>query len=295
NFSEFSQKMDDLKLANFEIPSDLIKPADPLHDSGSKCRVKKSMYFNSPVAEKEIGKFKKNDQRLCDLEKEVKYIHKICNCRSVLTFYGFTRHNTSYSVIWEWGAEDSSISPVMLTSARERTDPRWTPPEKTRDKMYTKASEIYSFSLVLWEIINNRTPFNDILPEEITNKVLNGEHPQPERTNGTPVKYQEIMEKGWNINPTNRPTAQQMLNLLSHLESQEWFGHRLPRIGDDEHSQPDYQTTPFSPKNSKLLEFPISRLTDLASTSDSCKAVLNLFEDAKRNRDLFDKGVDIIN
>ncbi|CAG8637660.1 16027_t:CDS:2, partial [Funneliformis mosseae] len=317
--------MDDLKLANFEIPSDLIKPADPLDDSESKCRVKKSMYFNSHVAEKEIGKFKKNDQRLCDLEKEVKYIHKICNCRSVLTFYGFTRRNTSYSVIWEWGgynlqdylAENQNLEwTIRLSIAQgisnalnfihkeeilhydirsERTDPRWTPPEKTRDKMYTKASEIYSFSMVLWEIINNRTPFNDMSPEEITTKVLNGEHPQPERTNGTPVEYQEIMEKGWNINPTNRPTAQQMLNLLSHLESQEWLGHRLPRIGDDEHSQPDYQTTPFSPKNSKLLEFPISRLTDLASTSDSCKAVLNLFEDAKRNRDLFDRGVDIIN
>ncbi|CAG8684839.1 5647_t:CDS:2, partial [Funneliformis mosseae] len=183
--------MDDIKLSNFEIPSDLIKPADPLDDSGSKCRVKKRMYFKSPVAEKEIGQFKKNDQRLRDLEKEVKYIHKICNCSSYLTFYGYTRRNTSYSAIWKWGgynlqaylaenpnlewkirlsiahgisnalnfihkeeilhydirspclqvklhgfrlAEDSSISPVMLTSARERTDPRWTPPEKTRDK-----------------------------------------------------------------------------------------------------------------------------------------------------------------
>ncbi|CAG8685029.1 12797_t:CDS:2, partial [Funneliformis mosseae] len=351
--------MNDITLSNFEIPSsDLIKPVDPLGSSVSECRVKKSMYFKSPVAEKEIGQFKKNDQRLRDLEKEVKYIHKICNCSSYLTFYGYTRRNTSYSAIWKWGgynlqaylaenpnlewkirlsiaqgisnalnfihkeeilhydirscniylslclqvklhgfrlAGGSSISPVMLTSASERTDPRWTPPEKIRDKMYTKASEIYSFSLVLWEIINNRTPFNDMLPEEITNKVLNGEHPQPERTNGTPVEYQEIMEKGWNINPTNRPTAQQMLNLLSHLESKEWLGHRLPRIGDDDHTQPDFQTTPFSPKNSKLLDFPISRLTDLASTSDSCKAVLNLFEAAKRNRDLFDRGVEIIN
>ncbi|CAG8723006.1 758_t:CDS:2, partial [Funneliformis caledonium] len=344
--------MDDITLANFEIPSDLIKPADPLDYSGSKCRVKKSMFFNSPVAEKEIGKFKINDQRLCDLEKEVNYIHKICNCRFVLTFYGYIRRNTSYSAIWKWGgynlqaylaenpnlewtmrlsiaqgisnalnfihkeeilhydirshclqvklhgfrlAEGSSISPVMLTSASERTDPRWTPPEKIRDKIYTKASEIYSFSLVLWEIINNRTPFNDMLPEEITNKVLNGEHPQPERTNGSPVEYQEIMEKGWSINPTNRPTAQQMLNLLSHLESQEWLGHRLPRIGDDDHSQPDFQIPPFSPKNSKLLDFPISRLTNLVSTSDSCKEVLDLFGAAKRNRDLFNRGVDIIN
>ncbi|CAI2178566.1 19872_t:CDS:2 [Funneliformis geosporum] len=349
--------MDDITLMNFEISSDLIKPTDSLDNYGSECRVKKRMFFNSPVAEKEIGKFKKNDPRLHELEKEAKYIHKICNCGFVLTFYGFIRRNTSYSVISKWGdynlqtylaenpnlewttrlsiargiadalnfihkeeilhydirsdniylnaclqvklhgfrlAEGSSISPVMLTSAIESTDPRWTPPEKIRDKMYTKASEIYSFSLILWEIINNNTPFNDMSSDVIKSKVLGGEHPQPERTNGTPVDYQEIMEKGWDINPNNRPTAQQMLDLLSECESKEWLGHRVPRIGDVDKSQPDFQTSTFSPMNSKLLDFPISRLTDLSSTIDTCKAVLDLFEDAKNNRNLFDRSVDII-
>ncbi|CAI2183095.1 127_t:CDS:2 [Funneliformis geosporum] len=347
-----------ITLKSFEINSDLIKhAADSPANLGSECRIIKRMFFNSPVAEKEIGKFKKNDQRLHDLEKEAKYLHRICNCRFVLTFYGFIIQNSNYSVISKWGnhnlhdylknpslewrlklsiargianalnfihkeeilhydiksdniyltsclqvklhgfrlAESASISPVMLSSASEDTDPRWTSPEKIRNKVYTKDSEIYSFSMVLWEIINHDIPFNGgMFPEVIKNKVLGGEHPQPERSNGTPVEYQEIMEKGWDINPNNRPTAQQMLDLLSDMESKEWLGHRLPRIGDVDLSQPDFQTATFSPKHSKLLEFPISRLTDLSSTTESCKAILDLFEDANRNKDLFNKAVDII-
>ncbi|CAI2179069.1 11793_t:CDS:2 [Funneliformis geosporum] len=232
--------MDNITLKSFEINSDLIKPAaDPLENLGSECRVIKRMFFNSPVAEKEIGKFKKNDQRLIDLEKEAKYLHKICNCRFVLTFDNI--YLTSCLQVKLHGfrlAEDSSISPVMLSSASEDTDPRWTPPEKIRDKVYTKDSEIYSFSMVLWEIINHEIPFNSgMFPQVIKNKVLGGEHPQPERTNGTPVEYQEIMEKGWDINPNNRPTAQQMLDFLT---------------------------------------------------------VLDLFEDANRNKDLFNRAVGII-
>ncbi|CAI2174014.1 15304_t:CDS:2 [Funneliformis geosporum] len=347
-----------IALADFEIPSDFIKPMSSLNNAGGENRIKKMLFFNSPVTEKEIGKFKKNDPKLRELEKEAKFIHEICKCRFVLTFYGFTRRNTNYSVIYKCGeynlqtylvdypnlewtkklsiasgianalnfihkdyilhndirscniylnaclqvklhgfrvAKSSKISPVMLTSASEPTDHRWTPSEKFRDNEYTDASEIYSFSLILWEIINHKTPFHDVDYDEIKNKVLNGEHPQPVTTNGTPVEYQEIMEKGWDIDPNKRPSAKQMLEILCHLESKEWLGHRTPRIGDDEQlSQPNFKTSTFSPMNSKLLEFPISRLSDLAATTDSCETVLKLFEEAKYNRNLFDRSVNII-
>ena len=37
--------------------------------------------------------------------------------------------------------------------------------------------------------------------DEIKTKVLSGSHPYPEKSNGTPAKYQEIMEKGWDFDP----------------------------------------------------------------------------------------------
>ncbi|RIA81078.1 kinase-like domain-containing protein, partial [Glomus cerebriforme] len=124
-------------------------------------------------------------------------------------------------------------SPVILTSVNEPTDPRWTPPEKFRGEEYTEASEIYSFSLILWEIINHKTPYHDTTPEEIKTKVLIGIHPIPEATNGTPIEYQKIMEKGWDLSPKQRPTIETMLDILKRLEAAEKFWpSEIARVGD---------------------------------------------------------------
>src|ERR1043165_3963891 len=103
-----------------------------------------------------------------------------------------------------------------------------------------------SFSMILWEIVNHKTPF--YYTNSVKTKVLSGEHPQPEKTKGTPVEYQEIMEKGWNFSPKQRMSAKTMLEVLDKLESAEWAGQRIPRIGDvDDNSKPHSKTPSFSP------------------------------------------------
>ena len=97
---------------------------------------------------------------------------------------------------------------------------------------------LISFSLVLWEIINHKIPYHDINPEDVKTHVLNGKHPQPEKTNGTPVEYQEIMEKGWNLSPTRRPNIRDMLDVLKELEEKEKTWSEIPRIGDNSNDAP---------------------------------------------------------
>jgi hypothetical protein len=90
---------------------------------------------------------------------------------------------------------------------------------------------LISFSLILWEIINHKTPYHDINPDEVKTHVLKGMHPQPEKTNGTPIEYQKMMEKGWNISPKQRPTTVKMLNVLSELDKKEKISdYNIPRI-----------------------------------------------------------------
>jgi len=91
---------------------------------------------------------------------------------------------------------------------------------------------LISFSLVLWEIINHKIPYHDINPEEVKTRVLNGMHPQPKETNGTPVEYQKIMEKGWDLSSKQRPTIEKMLDVLDKLERKEKTLDKISRIGD---------------------------------------------------------------
>jgi hypothetical protein len=92
---------------------------------------------------------------------------------------------------------------------------------------------LISFSLVLWEIINHKIPYHGINPEEVKTQVLNGMHPQPKETNGTPIEYQKIMEKGWELSPKQRPTIDKMFDVLSELKRKERTWSNIPRIGDD--------------------------------------------------------------
>src|ERR1043165_4871638 len=82
-----------------------------------------------------------------------------------------------------------------------------------------------SFSMILWEIVNHKTPF--YCTNSVKTKVLNGEHPQPEKTKGTPVEYQEIMEKGWNFDSERRISAEEMLEILDKQESAEWASQKI--------------------------------------------------------------------
>ncbi|GBB90924.1 hypothetical protein RclHR1_01800009 [Rhizophagus clarus] len=125
-------------------------------------------------------------------------------------------------------------SPIFMKSINKQTDSRWTTPEKFRGGDYTKESEIYSFSLVLWEIINQKLPYHDDTDiNQIKTKVLIGIHPQPESTIGTPIQYQKIMEKGWDLSPKLRPKAEDICETLKNLaRTEKYWPHELERVGD---------------------------------------------------------------
>ena len=93
-----------------------------------------------------------------------------------------------------------------------------------------------SFSLVLWEIINHKIPYHDVNPEKVKTQVLDGIHPHPEKSNGTPVEYQTIMEKGWNISPKQRPIIKEMLDVLNKLEKRGKTWSQITTIEDVDNS-----------------------------------------------------------
>ncbi|MCI33783.1 serine/threonine-protein kinase HT1-like, partial [Trifolium medium] len=43
---------------------------------------------------------------------------------------------------------------------------RWMAPEMIREKRHTKKVDVYSFAIVLWELITGLTPFDNMTPEQ---------------------------------------------------------------------------------------------------------------------------------
>ncbi|CAI2185834.1 3638_t:CDS:2 [Funneliformis geosporum] len=90
-------------------------------------------------------------------------------------------------------------------------------PEVLCEQPYTKAADIYSFGIIMWEFTSFQLPFlespHDI---DLAISIYKGLRPKP--IEGTPSCYVELMQLCWNSDPMKRPTAEYIANTL-----QNWF------------------------------------------------------------------------
>ncbi|GBC04760.1 hypothetical protein RclHR1_05850009 [Rhizophagus clarus] len=81
-------------------------------------------------------------------------------------------------------------------------------PEVLRGKPYTPASDIYSFSMIMWEFTSGVPPFNDRAHDfQLSVSICKGE--RPEIIENTPQCYVDLMKKCWDENPLERLSAKE--------------------------------------------------------------------------------------
>ncbi|KAK8842485.1 hypothetical protein M9Y10_026074 [Tritrichomonas musculus] len=84
-------------------------------------------------------------------------------------------------------------------------------PEVWKECNYTKACDVYAFSMIVYEIIYGQQPFKDFNNNFIT-KVVNGERPKLNDT--IPECYQKLIERCWSHDLNKRPTFNEIVQLL---------------------------------------------------------------------------------
>ncbi|PKC54755.1 kinase-like protein, partial [Rhizophagus irregularis] len=84
-------------------------------------------------------------------------------------------------------------------------------PEVLRGKSYTPASDIYSFSMIMWEFTSGVPPFNNRAKVACLNlfKIL---RLRPEIIENTPQCCVNLMKKCWNEDPLKRPSSEEVCN-----------------------------------------------------------------------------------
>ena len=79
-------------------------------------------------------------------------------------------------------------------------------PEIFQGQKYTEKSDIYSFGMIMWELMTGRRPFWDRNHDtDLIIDIIDGLRP-PTVTNA-PKGYVELMKKCWHPDPEKRPTA----------------------------------------------------------------------------------------
>jgi len=125
-------------------------------------------------------------------------------------------------ILYNFGTSEA-LGFIFKPVNHEKDDPRWTAPELLGKKSKcTTKSDVYSFSILLWEIDTQKEPFGgcgNLKSEFLKNRIIY-EHKRP-KLESVAEEYDEyinIMKQGWSFDPSKRPTMLEMKSQLSVLE-----------------------------------------------------------------------------
>lgn len=96
---------------------------------------------------------------------------------------------------------------------------RWMAPEMIREKHHTKKVDVYSFGIVLWELLTALTPFDNMTPEQAAFAVCQ-KNARPPLPTECPEAVSYLINRCWSSNPDKRPHFDEIVIVLeSYAES----------------------------------------------------------------------------
>ncbi|KAF8391338.1 hypothetical protein HHK36_023642 [Tetracentron sinense] len=95
---------------------------------------------------------------------------------------------------------------------------RWMAPEMIKHKSYGRKVDVYSFGLVLWEMVVGSIPYEDMTPIQAAFAVVN-KNLRPVIPVDCPPALGALIEQCWALQPQKRPEFWQIVKVLEQFES----------------------------------------------------------------------------
>ncbi|XP_078154806.1 serine/threonine-protein kinase STY46-like [Carex rostrata] len=95
---------------------------------------------------------------------------------------------------------------------------RWMAPEVINHQPYDHKADVFSFAIVLWELLTSKIPYDTMTPLQAALGVRQGLRPRvPENAH---PKLAELMQRSWDAIPSNRPSFSDLISELEELLEQ---------------------------------------------------------------------------
>jgi serine/threonine protein kinase len=106
----------------------------------------------------------------------------------------------------------------LKQSMRPSTATQGEEPEEGHVEMFAKSGDVYSFAMVMYEILMGCKPFEHLLPRDILPKLLTGWRPAFNPNSQCPGYLSAYIQRCWATNPKDRPLFPEICSMLSYCK-----------------------------------------------------------------------------
>ena len=122
---------------------------------------------------------------------------------------------------WELKLTDFGLSRIKQETARfTNNEPQgtgaWMAPELWEESVYSKASDVYAYGIVLWEIVSRKIPFQGFKNFQISSKVVNNKE-RPSIPPQAPSSLVALMGLCWKQDRAERLPTKEVITKLEAL------------------------------------------------------------------------------
>ena len=91
---------------------------------------------------------------------------------------------------------------------------RWMAPEVMDSRDYDEKADVYSYAVVLWELLTQNIPFQGLTEPQVAFNVLQKDA-RPLFPQNCPQKIMKLIKKCWDKNPKNRPDFESIVKMFA--------------------------------------------------------------------------------
>jgi tRNA A-37 threonylcarbamoyl transferase component Bud32 len=142
----------------------------------------------------------------CDIVKGMKWLHSLNIIHRDLKSFNILVNSNMKCKIIDFGT--SRVVDHVKKMTGNLGTPAWMAPEVLTNAKYSQKADVYSFGIVMWELLTGEEPFHDMKTWAIPDAVISGKRPPIPKD--VDKIYVAIMEQAWHQEPEMRPTFEQL-------------------------------------------------------------------------------------